>query len=151
MVIHDWYWRMPLEGALTDVRLASGDLGQAREQADRFLDVTLKTAERTFQALAWEAKARVAIAEHDLKGARRYIDNALSITDSFDVPLAEWRVRATAAAIYTSLGLTDIARQHSERGSTVILKLASSLPADHPLRGRFLAAPSVSQLIERLN
>jgi hypothetical protein len=30
---------MPLEAALTDLRLAQGDLAQARSQAERFLQV----------------------------------------------------------------------------------------------------------------
>ena len=51
----DWYWRMLLESALTEVWLAQGDLAQARAQAERFLQVTLATEERTWQALAWEA------------------------------------------------------------------------------------------------
>ena len=36
-VLRDWYWRMPLEAALTDLWLAQGDLAQARLQAERFL------------------------------------------------------------------------------------------------------------------
>ena len=30
MVLRDWYWRMPLEAALTDLWLAQGDLAQPR-------------------------------------------------------------------------------------------------------------------------
>ena len=65
-VIHDWYCRMLLEAALTDLWLARGDLAQARSQAERFLHATLATAERTWQALAWDATARVALAAGDL-------------------------------------------------------------------------------------
>ncbi len=46
-VIHDWYCRMLLEAALSDLCLARGDLAQARSQAERFLHATLATAERT--------------------------------------------------------------------------------------------------------
>src|ERR1700730_6570032 len=75
-VIHDWYWRMILEQALTDVALAKGDLPQAESAVERFLPVTLTTAERTWQALAWEASARVAMARVDDHRARTCIDNA---------------------------------------------------------------------------
>jgi hypothetical protein len=47
--------------ALTDVWLAKGDVMQAGPEAERFLELTLATAERTWQALAWETRARVAI------------------------------------------------------------------------------------------
>jgi hypothetical protein len=67
MVIHDWYTRMMLESALTDLWLATADLAQARPQAERFLQVTLATPERTWQALAWDANARVALFESDIE------------------------------------------------------------------------------------
>jgi tetratricopeptide (TPR) repeat protein len=77
-VVLDWYWRMQLESSLTEVWLAKGDLGQARRQAARFLAVAQATAERTWQALAWEASARVAIAGADIARAQECIARALS-------------------------------------------------------------------------
>src|SRR5207245_2551701 len=71
-VIHDWYCRMMLEEALTEVWLAKGDLTHARPEAERFLELTLATAERTWQARAREASARVAIAECDLHRAQSW-------------------------------------------------------------------------------
>jgi len=69
MVMLDWYWRMLLESGLTEVWLAKGDLVQARLQAERFLEITLATAKRTWQALAWEANVRVAMTEGDIPRA----------------------------------------------------------------------------------
>ena len=60
MVLLDWHCRLLLESALTELWLAQGDLAQARPQAERFLQVTQATEGRTWQALAWEAHARVA-------------------------------------------------------------------------------------------
>ena len=71
MVIVDWYWRMQLQSSLTELWLAKGDLKQARTEAERFLEVTLATAERTWQALAWDANARVAMAQLDLRARAR--------------------------------------------------------------------------------
>jgi hypothetical protein len=59
-----------LESALTELWLAQGDLNNARPQAESFLKITLATAEHTWQALAWEVNARVAIAKQDLTGAQ---------------------------------------------------------------------------------
>jgi hypothetical protein len=42
---------MVLEAGLTDLWLAKGDLTQARPEAERFLELTLATAERTWQAV----------------------------------------------------------------------------------------------------
>jgi hypothetical protein len=50
--------------------LAKGDPAQARPQAESFLKIALATAEHTYQALAWEVNARVAIAELDLTRAQ---------------------------------------------------------------------------------
>src|SRR6266446_6218019 len=99
-VINDWYCRMMLEEALTDLWLAKGDLTHARPEAERFLELTLATAERTWQALAWEASARVAMAERDLHRAEHCIDRALSTMEGFEVPLGAWRVHGAAAVLY---------------------------------------------------
>jgi len=91
-VIHDWYCRVMLEVALTELWLAKGDLTHARPDAEHFLELTLATAERSWQARAREASARVAIAECDLHRAQSCIDRALAAMEGFEVPLAAWRV-----------------------------------------------------------
>ena len=92
----DWYWRMPLESAVTEFWLAKGDLNQARPQAESFLKIALATVELTWQVLAWEVNARVALAELDLPRAQECIARGLSTMEGFEVPLAAWRVHATA-------------------------------------------------------
>jgi hypothetical protein len=89
-IIFVWIWRMPLESALTELWLAKGDLAQARPQAERFLAITLATAEHTWQALAWEVNARVAVAELDLTGAQDCVAKELSEMEGF-----EFRRKAT--------------------------------------------------------
>jgi len=78
------------EVALTELWLAKGNLTHARPEAEHFLELTLATAERTWQARAREASARVAIAECDLHRAQSCIDRAAM--EGFEVPLAAWRV-----------------------------------------------------------
>jgi DNA-binding winged helix-turn-helix (wHTH) protein/tetratricopeptide (TPR) repeat protein len=147
MVIIDWYWRMQCQSSLTELWLAKGDLKQARTEAERFLEVTLATAERTWQALAWEANARVAMAQRDFDRAHECITNAVSTMEGFEVPLAAWRVHATAAELYEGGENREAAEHHRELSRATILKLADSLPAGEPLRKTFLSAPSVRQLL----
>ena len=127
--------------------LAKGDLPAARSEAERFLSVTLATAERTWQALAWEANARVAMALLDLDRARDCVANALTAMEGFEVPLAEWRVHATAAELYKSMQNSEDADHHRELSRATILKLADSLAAEEPLRKTFLSAPSVRKVL----
>jgi DNA-binding winged helix-turn-helix (wHTH) protein len=146
-VIHDWYSRLILEGALSELWLAKQDLAHARLEAERFLELTRATAERTWQALAWDTNARVATAERDFNRAQKCIDQALSTMEGFEVPLAAWRVHGTAAELSARLGNNAAAEQHRASSRATILRLADSLPHDEPLRVTFLSAPPVRQIV----
>jgi DNA-binding winged helix-turn-helix (wHTH) protein/tetratricopeptide (TPR) repeat protein len=148
-VILDWYWRLPLEWGFTELSLATGNLAQARADAERFIEATLVTAERTWQALAWEANARVAQKLRDQNRAGDCIAKALLITSRYDVPLAAWRVHTTAADLFAASGNRELSEQHRQRSRETIFKLADSLPRDHLLRAAFLAAPAVSRALGR--
>src|SRR5208337_4091525 len=102
--------------------LAEGNPAQARHQAERFLSVTLTTAERTWQALAWEANARVAMAECDAPRAQAYIAKALSTMEGFELPLASWRVHATASEFHRNAGDPDSAERHRALSRETIVK-----------------------------
>jgi hypothetical protein len=147
MVMLDWHCRLLLEAGLTELWLAQGDLARARPQAERFLQVTLATAERTWQALAWDATTRVALAAGDLARAQAGLAQAVATMEGVEVPLADWRVHATAAALYARTGPRDVADQHRARSRTTILQLAHSLPTEAPLRHTFLAAPAVVHVL----
>jgi tetratricopeptide (TPR) repeat protein len=147
-VIHDWYCRMLLESGLTEFWLAKGDLLQARFHAEQLLTITQATAERTWQALAWEANARVAIAELDLQRARDCITKALLRMEGCEVPLAAWRVHATGAELSDHMGNSGLAGYHCELSRATILKLSNSLPAEEPLRKTFLSAAPIRRVLE---
>ncbi len=142
-----WYWRMPLESALTELWLAKGDLVQARSQAEKFLAITLATAEHTWQALAWEVNARVAMAELDLTRAQDCIAQGLSTMEGFEVPLAAWRVHATTFELCRNAGDRDSAERHLALSRDTIMKLANSLPPDEPLRQTFLSALMIRKIV----
>jgi DNA-binding winged helix-turn-helix (wHTH) protein/tetratricopeptide (TPR) repeat protein len=145
----DWYWRMPLAAGLTELSLAQGDRVRARLEAERFLDRALATEERTWQGLAWEINSRVALAERDHARASDCIAKAVSTVQGFEVPLAAWKVHATAALIEEEWGSLESARRHRNLSRTTILRLANSLPEQEPLRKIFLSAPAVARVLSR--
>jgi DNA-binding winged helix-turn-helix (wHTH) protein/tetratricopeptide (TPR) repeat protein len=145
----DWYWRMPLAAGLTEFWLAKGDRPRARLEAERFLDLSLATAERTWQGLAWEIYARIALANRDHDSARERIEKAVLTVQGFEVPLAAWRVHATAADIEEQSGNRKSARSHRDASCATILQLANSLPEQEPLRKTFLASPAVARVLGR--
>jgi DNA-binding winged helix-turn-helix (wHTH) protein len=146
-VLNDWHTRLLLESALTELWLAKEDIAQARVQAERFLEVTLATSERTFQALAWEVNARIAMAEADHGRAKDCIAKALSTMEGFEVPLAEWQVHATAAVFDVVTRNRDSAERHRAASRATILRIAESLPREHPLRRTFLSASPVASIL----
>jgi DNA-binding winged helix-turn-helix (wHTH) protein/tetratricopeptide (TPR) repeat protein len=146
-VINDWYCRMMLQAALTDLWLARGDLRLAKSEGEVFVTVACATAERTWQALAWEVNARIAMAVSEPERAQDCITKALTAMDGFEVPLAEWRVHATAAELSEALGEIDVAQHHARRSRSTVVRLADSLPASHPLRKTFLSAPRISAIL----
>ena len=53
----DWYSRFWQRWALTNLWMSAGDLARAREEAELFVANATASAERTWQALAWETHA----------------------------------------------------------------------------------------------
>jgi len=146
-VIHDWHHRMLLQSGLAELWLASGDLQQARAETEKFLEVTQQTAERTWQALAWEMSARVAMAELDIRSAQHSIAKGLSTMEGFEVPLASWRVHAVAAELHEHTGDSELAESYLALSRETIMKLGNSLPAKDPLHKSFLADPVVRRVL----
>jgi len=148
-VAFDWYRRILIESALTELWLAKGNLAQARLETERFLKIALASEERTWRTLAWEASARVAIAELDLARAQDYIVEGLSTMEGFEVPLASWRIHATAFELYQNSGDRDLAERHLALSRDTIMKLANSLPTEEPLRQIFLSARIIRKILTK--
>jgi DNA-binding winged helix-turn-helix (wHTH) protein/tetratricopeptide (TPR) repeat protein len=146
-VIFDWYWRIPLQSGLTELWLRKGDLTQARQEGQRFLEVALATAERTWQALAWEINARIAMSERDREKGQDHLGKAMATMQGFEVPLASWRVHATAAEFHASTRHTGLVEHHRQLSKRTILKLADSLGEAEPLRESFLSALPVRKVL----
>ena len=119
----------------------------ARTAADGFLESALSTADPHLQALAWDLKTRVAMAEKDFKGARESIQQALAIVDKFEILVAAWQVYGTAWQLYQRVKEPNMAETNRERAETCILKIANSFAADEPLRTTFLAAAPIRRIL----
>lgn len=137
----EWYWKMPLQAALTELYLQRGEPAQAQVEAQRFVEASLATEERTWQGLAWEASARVALAGSDLQNGRQYIQRAIAIMQGFDLPLAAWRVHATAMHLFP-----ENAEEHHRLAAAAILRLADSLKEFPQSRDTFLSSKSVRNI-----
>lgn len=149
-VTFDWYCRILLELGFAELWLAKGDLVRALEEAQRLLNRTLSTVERTWQALAFDVNTRIALAAKEFDRAHNYMSEALEKMQGFDLPLAEWVVHATAAEMYETTGQRELAERHYRISSTTIERLASSLQTDKALRRTFLTAAPVRKILKRV-
>jgi tetratricopeptide (TPR) repeat protein len=144
-----WFWRMTAQLGSSNVWLASGNLAKARAEADAFLESALATADPHVQALAWEMKTRIAIAEEAWDAAADDLHEALSIVESFAVPVAAWQVHATAWDLYRHAKNDVAAERNRASAEAHILAIANSFLSDDPLRRSFLSAPPVRRVLEK--
>jgi tetratricopeptide (TPR) repeat protein len=144
-----WFWRMTAQLGLSSVWLASGNLAKARGEADAFLESVLSTADPHLQALAWEMKTRIAIAEQAWEAASDHLYEALSIVESFAVPVAAWQVHATAWDFYRHAKNEAAAESNRAFAEAHILAIANSFISDDPLRRSFLSAPPVRRVLDK--
>jgi DNA-binding winged helix-turn-helix (wHTH) protein/tetratricopeptide (TPR) repeat protein len=130
----DWYWRLPLEWGMANLMLATADNAGAQVHAERYVMLSEATDERMWQSLAWETRARVALAQGVPAEAVEYILKAQAVSKAFETPLADWRVHDTAAAAYTAIGDRKQARIHVQASVAVRKRIARTLPEGDSLR-----------------
>jgi DNA-binding winged helix-turn-helix (wHTH) protein/tetratricopeptide (TPR) repeat protein len=143
-----WLWRMTAQLGLSDAWLQAGNLVNARLHADAFLGSALSTADPNVRALGWELQARIAMAEQNRSSAEQAIKKGLEILEAFEVPMAAWRLHATAWDFYRNAINKDTADHHLECSASWILRIADSFPLTEPLRETFLATAPVQRIIE---
>lgn len=142
-----WTWRMMAQLGSCNVWLQSGNVVNAREEAGVLLAAALSTADPHLKALAWEMKARVAMAENDLNAAKEYIQQALAIVEEFQILPDAWQAHATAWQFYKLTNDDKTAEMNRKRAEACILKIANSFAPDEPLRFSFLSAAPVAQVL----
>ena len=144
--VQDRQSRMFLELGLTEARLAEGNMEQAEMEGWEFLRIVLN--DRGFQAAALEVNARIYLARGNLRESQNNIEAALRLLKEYELPLANWRVHATAFDLHTLLGNWDRAHEHRKTSQDEILKLGGSLPEEQPLRRVFLSAPATLRILD---
>jgi DNA-binding winged helix-turn-helix (wHTH) protein/energy-coupling factor transporter ATP-binding protein EcfA2 len=147
-VLLDWYWRLPQRWALASLWLSRGELERAREEGEQMAADAGATAERTWQALAWDVNARIALAVDDPRRARDLIERGLAAVEGVEAPVAAWRVHATAAEAFEALGETDSAHAHWKSSREIVLRLAASLDTYAAARRTFLTSPAVVRVLD---
>jgi hypothetical protein len=133
----DWYWRLALEWGIVNILIAQSDYAAAVARAVRLCELAMKTDERTWQALAWEALARAVLSNGDATEAVSHVVKALATCEGVQIPLAEWRVHATATITYKATSDAHRAREHARLGAATTKHLAESLPEGDPVRLQF--------------
>ena len=123
---------------LCEYWLAVGDLPRAREQATRLYNIAAPPPERTYLALAHRFLAKIALAEGDLEEAKAQLSRAIAIVEQAELPLAAWRVYATAAHFHEGLGERAKAAEFQCRSGKIIQTLAANFDQDDPLRSSLL-------------
>jgi hypothetical protein len=159
----DWQLCLPLYQGLSQYWLAQGDLTQAREMGTKLCAIAAPPPERTYLALGHRLLAEIAMADTRLDQAEAEIALALAtmmgaqapITEwhlyvitppgcsspgaSSALPLAAWRVYATAAKLCERQGRPSEAEAFRQQSRAVIHQLADSLDASDPLRESLIA------------
>ncbi|HEY8505806.1 MAG TPA: hypothetical protein VIL46_14570, partial [Gemmataceae bacterium] len=96
----EWIYRMQLHHALSEYRLARGELPEARREAEQACAAAARCGERTYLALGRQVLAEIALAGNDWEKAEAELSGALAVVEGAALPLAEWRVCATAAGLH---------------------------------------------------
>jgi DNA-binding winged helix-turn-helix (wHTH) protein/tetratricopeptide (TPR) repeat protein len=138
---------MPLRLGLGQYWFARRQFGRAREQMQELCRLAATSGERTYLALGRQGLAEAALAQRDVAGARRELSEALHAIDGYEVPLAEWRVYATAARTDLARGRRVTADAYWTRSAAVLDRLAASLKDDADLHRSFLAQPAVQTVL----
>lgn len=120
----------------------------ARIEADRLTEAALRPGDPNLEALVWEARARVAMAESHWTEAGECMDRVFAVLARFDAPIVAWRIHATASELYRQVGQSEEAVRQRERPRAQITAVAESFAEDEPLRFAMLGATSVRRLCQ---
>jgi hypothetical protein len=130
----DWIWHMHLHSGLSEHWMAQRDFVRARQEANRACALAAQSGERTRLALGRRTLAEIALAERDWAAAEAEIRQAEVVLAGRDLPLAEWRVYATAADLHRRQRRKAAAQDCRARSRGVLRRLADSLGNEASLR-----------------
>jgi DNA-binding winged helix-turn-helix (wHTH) protein/tetratricopeptide (TPR) repeat protein len=135
----EWVYEAQLHLGLSECWLARGDLAQARREAEQMCALAAQPGDRTYLALGRRALAEIALADQNWDEAEAELSRALAAIQGETLPLAEWRVYATAARLQQRRHRKAEAAHYWDRSLGVLHHLADSLGDETPLRRHLLA------------
>ncbi len=146
-VLMDWIWSMPLHQSLGDYWLRQGQYEHAKRAAQTVCNMAGQPGEATYLAQAWCTQAKAALAQQQWTEAEEKLSQALALVDRVKVPLAAWRVYATAADWAQQCGHRSQAETYCAQSAAVIRELADALGDADVLRCTFLAQPRIDAIM----
>lgn len=135
--------QMPLRLGLGQHWFVRRQFARACEEMQEVCRLAGTSGERTYLALGHEGLTEAALAQRDSPAAERALAEALHAIDGYEVPLAEWKVCATAARAELMRGHRVQADAYWTRSAAVLDRLAASLTDDGDVHRSFLAQPAV--------
>ena len=143
-----WYWRMQAQLGMSSAWLETRRMRMPVTKQTVSWMLPLSTDGPNLQALAWEMKARIAIASSSMRWTQSHLCSKLSKS------CRDLRSRShpgksieTAWIDYRQLRQEDKAEQHRSTADTVIAAITSSFASDEPLREMFLKAHRVRRVL----
>jgi hypothetical protein len=147
-VFMDWYWRIIARWGLAHAWLESGDIRHAKIETEALFEAANACGNVVMCALAWDARARVAMAGGDDQFADESVRNAFALLDNGRAPIAAWRIHATPANLATRKREPVAAEEHRKAAYNIIACLTDSYEVGHPLRETLLSARPLSRLLQ---
>jgi hypothetical protein len=140
----DWYWRIVAQLGLGRAYLAAGDVGRAAEEVDLGLEAALARADRALQALAWQARAEIAIIGDDFGRVEECLKRACYALSAGDIPYVACRVHETTAQWLRLNGKAAEAEISLAAAAEAQRRLADSFEPEDPIRALLLRAGGMS-------
>ncbi len=137
--IVDWIFHLYLHHGLSEYWLAQCQWAAARQEAEHTCAMAVQSGERTYLALGRRTLAEIALAERNWDQAEAELSQALAMLEGNEVPLAEWRVYATAARLHQRRRRKAQAERHRAHSRAVLHRLADSLGDETSLRQHMLS------------
>jgi len=143
----DWHSKLLGQIGLAMARLAKGDLAGANQTADTLVKAASSSASAALKAVAWDVKAKIAMAANDWEVARQSIERSLSILSRTDCPCAAWKIHETASACHQHFGNSEVAGPHHVESQDAVMVMVRSFPVGHPLRNSLLAGEPFRRIL----
>jgi hypothetical protein len=142
-----WHRQLFARLGMAETRLALGDLPQASAEADALLQEVSICGDQYLKGRMWDMRARLAMTSGETDRAEQSLLRGLEVVTATEVPLAAWRIHATASDFYRQTHGCR-ADTHRRRAKSIVLQLARSLENVESLRLSFLGALPVRRILD---